>query len=397
MRFSQLLEKVLVQTSIGIDARVYRTVVEAAQTLCRCRHLSIAALGRCLSSTAQVKHAIKRMDRLFGNRQLHERRESYYRTMAHLLIGAQPQPVILVDWSGLTRCGEFHFLRASVAVGGRALVVWESTYREKDYASAKAHREFVETLKRVLPQTCRPIVVTDAGFRNPWFKLIAKQGWHFVGRARHATHCQQAGHDEWLCSNDYYAKARRSACHLFAGLLAKANPLHGHFYLYKDKPKNRKRKNLRGKAIRSSVSLKHAKGAREPWLLFSSLPPEQITPKALVAMYATRMQIEEAFRDLKNTRNGFSLRHCRSFSIERLNVALLLGAIAMLALWLLGLIAKQQSNHYSFQANTIRDRAVLSTFTIGWQCLMRQHAFTFEQFHLALASLKTHAAQPKIN
>lgn len=38
-------------------------------------------------------------------------------------------------------------------------------------------------------------------------------------------------------------------------------------------------------------------------------------------MYRKRMQIEY---DLKNTRNGFGLRHCRSYQADRLNVALLI-------------------------------------------------------------------------
>ena len=126
-------------------------------------------------------------------------------------------------------------------------------------------------------------------------------------------------------------------------------------------------------------------------MLFTSLSPEHYRAADIVAMYRTRMQIEEAFRDLKNTRNGFSLRHCRSFNRHRLDIALLISAIAMLGLWLLGLMAKQLKLHHSFQANTVRTRAVLSTFQIGWQSLQRRLRFTLEQFHDALATLRQHA------
>ena len=100
--------------------------------------------------------------------------------------------------------------------------------------------------------------------------------------------------------------------------------------------------------------------------------------------YKKRMQIEEAFRDLKNTRNGFSLRHCRSYQVARLNIALLIAAIAMLILWLLGTAAKQRGLHYSFQANTERRRNVLSNFIIGWQVLIREN-FCFSKHELLLA------------
>ena len=126
--------------------------------------------------------------------------------MTRLLVGTQRRPVIIVDWSGLTRCGEYHFLRASIAVGGRALVIWESTYTEKEYSSVKAHREFVRTLRRLLPDDCRAIIVTDAGFRNPWFELIRHTGWDFVGRVRNNTYCLEAGQNEWFRVKSYYGK-----------------------------------------------------------------------------------------------------------------------------------------------------------------------------------------------
>ena len=85
--------------------------------------------------------------------------------------------------------------------------------------------------------------------------------------------------------------------------------------------------------------------------------------------------MEEAFRDLKNTRNGFSLRPCRSVHAPRFNVALLIAAIAMWLLWIIGVIAKQENKPYLYQANTLRYRSVLSTFTIGWQTLKRNNRF----------------------
>lgn len=87
--------------------------------------------------------------------------------------------------------------------------------------------------------------------------------------------------------------------------------------------------------------------------------------KAIMLLYKKRMQIEEAFRDLKNTRNGFSLRHCRSYKLQRLNIALLIVALAMLLLWILRTVAKKCCLHHSFQANTEKKRNVLLNFTIG--------------------------------
>ena len=83
------------------------------------------------------------------------------------------------------------------------------------------------------------------------------------------------------------------------------------------------------------------------------------------------LTIEESFRDLKNTKNGFGLRHSRSFILDRFNVILLLGVIATWALWILGVVAKHKQEHWSFQTNSVRDRNILSNFTIGWQMVAR--------------------------
>jgi IS4 transposase len=136
----------------------------------------------------------------------------------------------------------------------------------------------------------------------------------------------------------------------------------------KQKKKNRVKRNLAGKKIQNSVSKKHAKGANEPWLIASSFAPGELSAIEIMRLYRKRMQMEEAFRDLKNTRNGLGLRHCRSYRLEKLNVALL---IATLILWLLGTVAKQKNLHYAFQANTEKRWNVLSNFTIGWQVLER--------------------------
>jgi len=397
MHIRKLLHKVFVPASMNIDKRLHRSLLEAALTLTDCRQLSIAGIGRCLQSSIAVKHAIKRIDRLFGNPRLHNKRHAYYQLMTNMLIGSNLHPVILIDWSGLTRCGEYHFLRASVAVGGRALVIWEGTYRERDYTSQKTHRRFIKELRVLLPPGCRPIIVTDAGFRCTWFKLIEKQGWDFVGRVRNMTQCRETGQKQWVRVKAYYAKATRTARLLFSGTLAKANPVEGHFYLFRGEKQHRHRKNLRGKQLQSGASLKHSKREKEPWFLISSLPTESYSPKQITSLYKKRMQIEEAFRDLKNTRNGFSLRHCRSFDSERLNVALLIAAIAMLLLWIVGVLAKKQAHHVLFQANTVRHRNVLSTFTIGWQSLKRRQQFYVTDFFDALENIKMTAQQTYVN
>ena len=134
--------------------------------------------------------------------------------------------------------------------------------------------------------------------------------------------------------------------------------------------------------------MKHAKRGSEPWLIVTSLSTEEVTAPQLIKIYGKRMQIEEAFRDIKNTRNGFSLRNCRSYNKNRLDVALLIGAIGMFLLWILGVATKNKNIHRSFQANTIKTKNVLSNFTIGVQAIVNQIIFYKKELLGALADLQ---------
>ena len=81
------------------------------------------------------------------------------------------------------------------------------------------------------------------------------------------------------------------------------------------------------------------------------------------------MQIEETFRDLKGHRWGFALRYARSHDPKRLQILLLVAALAALVVWLVGLAAHASNRHWRLQANTERRRPILSICFIGRQLL----------------------------
>ena len=82
------------------------------------------------------------------------------------------------------------------------------------------------------------------------------------------------------------------------------------------------------------------------------------------------MQIEENFRDMKNTRWGFCLRETRTKNAHRLSILVLIGTLAHLAIWLIGRAGQRKNLHFKFQANTVRDHKVLSTPFLGSQILL---------------------------
>ena len=54
----------------------------------------------------------------------------------------------------------------------------------------------MESVKAVLP-ACKPIIVTDAGFRTPWMKLVLSYGWDYICRVRGLNLIRSAKDEAW--------------------------------------------------------------------------------------------------------------------------------------------------------------------------------------------------------
>jgi hypothetical protein len=347
-------------------ARRQALVVSVAAAITGAR-LTVTALGRAMDSSAAVKHCIKRADRLLSNPHLQHERRGVYLALAHALIGSTTRQVVIVDWAPVDEAGMHFLLRAATPVGGRALTLYDEVHTLATREKPKTHARFLARLQEVLPAGCRPIVVTDAGFRTPWFKQVERLGWDWVGRIRHRHLVQFETAGEWLAAKALYSQATRVPQALGRVRLTQSRPIDCELILYRGKAKGRIKKTRLGKRSRSAHSQKQAARQREPWLLATSLPVHSKLAKQVVRLYALRMQVEEAFRDLKSSRFGLSFEQSRTGDLERLQLLLLIAALAMLVLWLLGKAAELTQQHRAYQPNTVRHRAVLSTLFLGLQ------------------------------
>jgi hypothetical protein len=327
--------------------------------------LTVTHLGRSITSEAKEKHCIKRADRLLSNRRLHREWQDIYSSLTRLLIGNKHRPVISVDWSDLDECKRHFLLRASVPIEGRSLTLYEEVHTVKSKEKPKTHQRFLQQLKAMLPPDCRPILVTDAGFRTPWFKQVEALGWDWVGRIRNRHEVQLPGEEEWIPCKSLYPQATSTPKTLGHARVTASNPITCQLVLYKGKPKGRVHLNRFGQRARSAHSRKQATAQREPWLLGTSLPEGFKLAQKVVKLYAFRMKIEEAFRDLKSTRFGLSLELHRTYQVERLQVLLLVATLALMVTWLMGKATELTGQHRHYQANTVRDRVVLSTIFLG--------------------------------
>ncbi|NRQ42382.1 transposase [Rheinheimera sp. YQF-2] len=131
--------------------------------------------------------------------------------------------------------------------------------------------------------------------------------------------------------------------------------------LMKTPAKGRKLLNRFGQSRLDKPSRDAAAASREPWLLATSLPTDSAAQAQAVAnCYASRMQIEEGFRDQKSTRFGLGMSLHESRCHQRLAVLVLIGTLALFAMSFIGVAAEQAGLTKRFQANTIKHRRVLS-------------------------------------
>lgn len=383
MRVKQFLHNLL---STTMHLKRLNTLFLLVDALLKDKKLSVTRLGRSLKNTAQEKNNIKKSDRFLSNERLHAERMEIYKATAYRLINTIIRPLIVVDWSPVpntTHC----LLRASLVIKGRALSVYEEVHLKKYENSVKAHKQFLSHLKTILPQACKPILITDAGFRNPWFRLVLNHGWDYVGRVKGRVCYQLLNKNEWEFYSDSHKKAQEKGVNLGEGKLAKVNPLKTFLYLIKLSKKNRVRLNKYKKKGNHKKDKENSKSANEPWLLASSLQKHPSAELDVFKIYYKRMQIEQNFRDLKSSQYGFSFEHAYSKNIDRIQILLLIAMIATLIAYITGLIAETLGWNYQFQANTCKKNRVLSLFYLGCQVLKKKNIIPIKSIKKAFLAL----------
>jgi hypothetical protein len=362
MHRTGFLHKWMSRTFTFMHAARIRALSRAVEALLAGGRLTLTELGRARPGQGFVKHSIKAIDRLLGNPYLAVEREAIYAVTARMLLRGNGRPVILIDWADCNPGHRYLMLRAAVAVPGRTVSIYEEVHPLSRYNAPRTHRRFLEALGRVLPSDCHPILVTDAGFRGPWFQAVEKLGWDWVGRVRNMVKCSTDG-TCWRYTEEIYKTATTKPRYLGQGALSHKQPYRCYLYLV--------RSHLRGpgrpkKSHGNNVAAKRCRKLhKDPWLIATSLPHTAASTRRVFALYASRMKIEEGIRDTKSHRFGFAMHYARSERVERLQALLLIGLLATLVCCLQGLAARTQGIAHHFQANTEHRRTVLSLFFLG--------------------------------
>lgn len=365
MHAVEILHRTLIKCCPETHAKRLSSLLAAVEAAVMGSKLALSDLGRGLRGRVAVKHNIKRVDRLLGNGALHAEAPQMYEALVRQCLTGVKLPLIIVDWSDLTADRRWQLLRASVALEGRSVTLYEQVHPQSQSASPKVHASFLARLGAMLPVGCVPILITDAGFRGPWFRLVEQMGWYWIGRIRNRDMVKPLGRGTWDGCKALYAKATAQAQALGEYEYVRSHPVACSLVLVKRPRKGRHNLTVHGKQVRSNQSRKQARCQREPWLLAVCPRLNHLSAEALSAIYAQRMQIEEAFRDLKSERFGLGFNANRSHHKARLAVLLLIACLASFALRLIGAVAKTRQLEFQFQSNTRRTRAVLSVISLG--------------------------------
>jgi hypothetical protein len=356
MRAEGILRRVVGNVGVEIHQARLGAVIAVVAALVRGGEVGLAALGRAIGQRS-YKHGIKRVDRLLGNEALAAELDVFYGAIARYVLRSVKRPVILLDWTRVrnTMCA----LTAAVPVEGRAVTIYSISCALSDYAKPGLELAFLKKLKTLLSSDSRAVIVADAGFRAPWIRRARELGFDFVTRIRGRTRLRRQGEQQWTHWKALIPEARRTPRALGPFDMTQRCPVEVRLVVVDQRSKRARSSKLRRRNLRAQRAVR---AQREPWVLATSLA---LPPTDVVALYATRMQIELTFRDLKSHRFGWGFEDARSRSIPRMAIQVLLAALASLVAMLLGLAAEDAGLRRQFQANTTTARRVLSLVALG--------------------------------
>jgi len=355
-----ILQRYVAPLLVGIHRRRLAVLLEAVAAAVSGPRLTLTEIGRRFGGATDLRHRIKRADRLLGNVHLQAEAKRIYAGLARMLLTGVVEPLIVVDWSDLKEDQSLHLLRASLPVGGRSLTLYEEVHTQRTLGNRRVQHRFLYQLKALLPATAEPIIVADSGFKVPFYREVERLGWRWVGRIRGRDHIKLKY--RWRSCKRVFAEATTTPTALGIGEWVRSNPLRAAFVLVRNPKQGRQNKTASGKRARSKKSLQAARNAREPWLLVVSTRLADWPAKRLVRVYRQRMQIELSFRDMKSQHFGEGLECSASRGVGRYTVLVLIASLAAILLWLIGTVAERCGVHERLRPGSRKRRAYSRLF-----------------------------------
>jgi hypothetical protein len=309
---------------------------------------NLASIGRALSGPA--KHQIKKVCRFIANSRI-EPADAMRGVVCHLLRHRSPRKpgkplVVSLDWTDIKA---FSTLTASAVFKGRSVPICWASCLKHVYEGHRSRNAFEESLLRVvrtmIPPYVKVILVADRGFgRTELARFCQHQGFDYVIRIQPNVHVRCECYRGKLI--DY--PVRPGVCRLLRSVAYRSH-----------------HQVIQHIVVRWVRNLPQERD--ECWFLMTSL---RCGPAVISRLYATRMTIEQLFRDVKNKRNGWSLRDTKITRADRLDRLLLILALSYILLCGLGLLLLATRHPGEWSSSSRND---CSVFTIGRIMVHRVH------------------------
>lgn len=365
MEAIDLLHTHLMDECPFIHGKRLQALMDVACSLQKKQNLSLTAIGKGLSGETLLKHKIKKVDRLEGNKHLYEEISSIYKGLSSFLfqyLQFQKDAPVLIDLCYLKDDHEIQMLSAEIALKGRSIPLYREVF-ESGGLSGRAS-SFLKGVMHCIPKDKIVIFIMDAGFGEDWLKAIEAQGWFWLTRIRQGKMLKLSSDAEWHTVKDLIPQLSDKTKSYNQAFIMKDHN-HACRVITTRRSPGEKRKLSRPSRNDKAGSNHYRRLAQEPWILATNLPKDMSNATQIVSYYSKRMQIEQSFRDIKSHQFGLSARYASTKSIYRWGVKMLLAAIVQTMFWIIGVIAHSQNYQRVFQANTVRDKKVFSYFYLG--------------------------------
>jgi hypothetical protein len=342
----------------GVRKSQLKTLAVTAHSAMQLKGVGVLALGRAMVSRTTAKHCIKRVWRFFRNTNFDSREVA--KGLFSALVPLQGRIIVLVDWTDIEPWQKLVF---SLPRDGRATPFFSLTIRKRcrkdrnEHAMAKAETEALLWFSKICPQNRSVVFVADRGFGNyRHISDLLSHKWDYV---------QRIAGNHYVELSDY--KGPISELPIIEGAPIKQ---------WKDC------RWTSTHAVKTRVIGVHERGAKEPWVLITSL---EDYPAEIVRIYKRRMWIEATFRDMKNRYFGFGMDKTRLSSASRHDNLFITLAVAFIFLSAFGAFAEKQNYDRTLKANTRTER-VLNLVKMGYFYLDKTDA-PFSQIFKALLML----------
>jgi hypothetical protein len=327
--------------------------------------LSLTAIGRQLESETDIKHRIKKVDRLIGNQHLYNELSRLYSGMSSYLFQylcyTKDVPLI-IDLCYMKDTHDIQMLSAEIATKGRSIPIYREIF-EINHLKGRS-KEFISRLSQMIPLNRKIIVIMDAGFGDDWFEEIENQSWYWLARVRKKRFVKLEQEGDWYDVGDLFPLVSSRAKSYENAYITKKKARPCRLVTKHSDLKNKRKRPKKLPGNYNSANGNYRRIAKEPWILATNLSKEFSTTQ-VINYYKKRMQIEESFRDVKSHQYGLGGRDIRTRCIYRWSIMMLLAAIVQMTLWIIGVIGHGMGYQKKFQANTVKDKKVFSYFYLG--------------------------------